>query len=59
MMDIKEAMDYLASNCPTVFEPICNEITRLKNENNSTKKDVEETQKALNELIFNTLNGGM
>ena len=58
-MDLKQALDFLASNCPTVFQPISQEITRLKNENNSTKKDVEETQKALNELIFNTLNGGM
>lgn len=58
-MDLKQALDFLAGNCPTVFEPISTEITRLKNENNSTKKDVEETQKALNELIFNTLNGGM
>lgn len=72
-MDIKQAMDYLAGNCPTVFEPICNEITglrkendtakkdltNLRKENDATKKDLKETQNALNELIFSTLKGDM
>ena len=58
-MDIKQAMDYLASNCPTVFEPICNEITGLRKENDATKKDLRETQNALNDLIFSTLKGEM
>ena len=58
-MDIKEALDFLASNCPTVFQPISSEITNLRNTNDNMKKDLEDTQKALNELIFSTLNGGM
>lgn len=58
MMDIKEALDFLAGNCPTVFEPISQEITRLKNENNAIGEKVSLTQDALNDLIFNTMNGG-
>ena len=53
-MDLKQALDFLASNCPTVFEPISNEITRLR----SLDEKVSLTQNALNELIFNTMNGG-
>lgn len=57
-MDLKQALDFLASNCPTVFQPISQEITRLKNENKTIGEKVSLTQDALNDLIFNTLNGG-
>ncbi len=56
-MDLKQALDFLAGNCPTVFQPISNEITRLKNENESLTEKVDLTQNALNDLIFNS-NGG-
>lgn len=58
MMDIKEALDFLAGNCPTVFEPISAEITRLKERDKATNEKLDLTQDALNDLIFNTLNGG-
>ena len=57
-MDLKQALDFLASNCPTVFQPISAEITRLKGENKSLSEKVDLTQNALNDLIFSTLNGG-
>ena len=57
-MDLKQALDFLASNCPTVFQPISQELEGLREENNSLKEKVDLTQNALNELIFNTLNGG-
>lgn len=58
-MNLEQALDFLASNCPTVFEPISQEIAGLRQENNSMKTELESTQKAVNELIFSTLNGGM
>lgn len=58
-MNLEEAMDLLASNCPNVFAPIANEMSRLGGENETLKADVSATQNALNELIFNTMNGGL
>ena len=58
-MDLKQALDFLAGNCPTVFQPISEEIIRLKKTNDSMKTDIGKTQDALNELIFNNMNGGM
>lgn len=58
-MTLEEAIDLLASNCPNVFEPIANEMSRLGTENATTKEDLASTQNALNELIFNTMNGGL
>lgn len=58
-MSLEEAMDLLASNCPHVFSPIATEMQRLGTENEGMKKDLESTQGALNEIIFNTLNGGL
>lgn len=58
-MTLEEAIDLLAKNCPHVFAPIANEIHSLRSENNGMKKDLETTQNALNEIIFNTLNGGV
>lgn len=57
-MDLKQALDFLASNCPTVFQPISQELEGLREENNSLKEKVDLTQNALNDLIFSTLNGG-
>lgn len=58
-MTLEEAIDFLAKNCPHVFAPIAIEMQRLRSENNGMKKDLEITQDALNEIIFNTLNGGV
>ena len=58
-MDLKQALDFLASNCPTVFQPISQELEGLREENNSLKEKVDLTQNALNDLIFNMMNGGM
>ncbi|SCI81229.1 Uncharacterised protein [uncultured Clostridium sp.] len=57
-MDLKQALDFLASNCPTVFQPISNELEGLRKENDSLKDKVDLTQNALNELIFNVMSGG-
>lgn len=57
-MNLEQALDFLASNCPTVFQPISQELEGLREENNSLKEKIDLTQNALNELIFNTLNGG-
>lgn len=57
-MDLEQALDLLAGNCPMVFEPISSEITRLKNGNEALAEKVNLTQDALNDLIFNTMNGG-
>lgn len=58
-MNLEEAMDLLASNCPYVFAPISAEMQRLTAENEELKTRLADTEKALNELIFNTLNGGL
>ena len=58
-MNLEQALDFLASNCPTVFEPISTELTGLRKENETIKADLEITQNALNELIFSRMNGGM
>lgn len=54
-MNLEQALDFLAKNCPTVFEPISKELTDLRGENNSIKESLDNTQKALNEVIFNTM----
>jgi len=58
-MSLEEAMDLLASNCPYVFAPIASEMQRLTAENEELKTRLSNTEKALNELIFNTMNGGL
>lgn len=58
-MSLEEAMDLLASNCPYVFAPITSEMQRLTGENEDLKAKLATTQDALNELIFNTMNGGL
>lgn len=58
-MSLEEAMDLLASNCPYVFEPIAVEMQRLTSENKDLGDKLSTTQDALNELIFNTMNGGL
>lgn len=58
-MNLEQALDFLASNCPTVFQPISQELTGLRKENDSLSEKVDLTQKALNDLIFNVMNGGM
>lgn len=58
-MSLEEAIDLLASNCPYVFEPITCEMQRLTNENKDLGDKLATTQDALNELIFNTMNGGL
>lgn len=58
-MSLEEAMDLLASNCPYVFTPITDEMQRLTGENKNLVDKLTATQKALNELIFNTMNGGL
>lgn len=58
-MSLEEAMDLLASNCPYVFTPIMDEMQRLTSENKNLGDKLATTQEALNELIFNTMNGGL
>lgn len=58
-MNLEQAMDFLASNCPTVFAPISAEMERLGTENEGMKKELQATQNALNDLVFNMMNGGM
>lgn len=58
-MGLEEAMDLLASNCPYVFEPITVEMQRLTSENKDLGDKLSTTQEALNELIFNTMDGGL
>lgn len=58
MMDLEQALDLLASNCPTVFQPISTEITRLNERDKALTEKVSLTQNALNELIFNVMSGG-
>lgn len=58
-MSLEEAMDLLASNCPHVFAPIATEMQSLRSENEELKEKLATTQDALNDLIFNTLNGGL
>lgn len=57
-MNLEQALDFLASNCTSVFAPISEEITRLNTENIALSEKVDLTQNALNDLIFSTLNGG-
>lgn len=65
-MSLEQAIDYLSKNCPQVFGPIAEEMNRLGEVNTSLtdkstrmEEDLATTQKALNELIFNTMNGGL
>lgn len=58
-MSLEEAMDLLASNCPHVFAPIANEMQRLSSSDEESKTRMNNTENALNELIFNTMNGGL
>lgn len=57
-MNLEQALEFLAENCPTVFQPISSEITRLSERDKVINEKLDLTQNALNELIFNTLNGG-
>ena len=54
-MNLEQALDFLASNCPTVFESISTELTELRKENETIKVDLEATQNALNDLIFSRM----
>lgn len=58
-MSLEEAMDLLASNCPHVFAPIATEMQNLRSDNEASSNEIERTENALNELIFNTMNGGL
>lgn len=58
-MSLEEAMDLLASNCPHVFAPIATEMQNLRSDNEAARNKIERTENALNELIFNTMNGGL
>ncbi|EQK39752.1 hypothetical protein C672_3622 [[Clostridium] bifermentans ATCC 638] len=58
-MSLEEAMDLLASNCPNVFAPIATEMQNLRSDNETASNKIERTENALNELIFNTMNGGL
>ena len=58
-MSLEEAMDLLASNCPYVFAPISAEMQRLGSKSEHLEERTDRTENALNELIFNTLNGGL
>lgn len=57
-MNLEQALDFLASNCPSVFAPISQEMTGLRKENDSLSEKISLTQDALNELIFNVMSGG-
>lgn len=58
-MNLEEAMDLLASNCPYVFAPISSEMQNLRETNEAVTQKANRTEKALNELMFNTMNGGL
>ncbi|WP_250673795.1 hypothetical protein LZ906_006785 [Paraclostridium ghonii] len=58
-MDLEQAIDYLAKNCPHVFAPIAEEMDRLKTENKTFCEKMDLTQNALNDLIFKVTNGGI
>ena len=54
-MDLKQALDFLASNCPTVFQPISEEIGNLRKE----KKDSDDKMAKMQEAIDFLVMGGM
>lgn len=55
-MNLAKALDFLASNCPTVFAPIATELGRLGTENDKLKESLLTTQDLIDNLL---LNGGM
>lgn len=54
-MTLEEALDFLASNCPTVFEPISKELARLNVNNQVLDKKVDLTQEAVNTILFDMM----
>lgn len=58
-MNLAQALDFLASNCPSVFAPIATEIERLNTENTQLTERVVLAESAINDMIMAQLNGGM
>lgn len=54
-MNLIEAIDFLAGNCPNVFAPIATELETLRTENETLKTNLQQMQEALDFLIM----GGM
>ncbi|HSQ88692.1 hypothetical protein [Romboutsia sp.] len=54
-MNLAQALDFLASNCPNVFAPISQELETLRQENDELKANIQATQEAVDFLIM----GGM
>lgn len=54
-MTLAEALDFLASNCPTIFAPIANEMELLRTENEAMRAELGVTQQAVNSIIMQTL----
>lgn len=53
-MKLEQALDFLASNCPQVFEPISKEITDLRKAKDKLAEDLSLTQDAVNSIIFDS-----
>ncbi|WP_250675559.1 hypothetical protein LZ906_007920 [Paraclostridium ghonii] len=55
-MNLEQAIDYLAKNCPYVFAPIVEEMDRINVENKELKARLSTTQDAID---FMLLKGGI
>lgn len=51
-MNLEQAIDFLAKNCPQIFAPIVAEMDRLKNENTDLKKEVKTMRDLVNDLLI-------
>lgn len=51
-MNLEQALDFLASNCSLVFQPISEEISRLKSENEELKTGLKTTQEAVDFIVM-------
>ncbi|HSQ87207.1 hypothetical protein [Romboutsia sp.] len=54
-MNLAQALDFLASNCPNVFAPITGELETLRSEKDALNTKVTEMQEVIDFLLM----GGM